>query len=64
MAAEGAIELIGAPSSEWLGVTLKRGERTFGVLVILAGSPAGPHVIVTVGRTPVSAASEAGTIAP
>ena len=34
MAAEGAIELIGAPSSEWLGVPLKRGERTFGVLVI------------------------------
>ena len=28
------IELIGAPSSEWLGVPLKRGERTFGVLVI------------------------------
>ena len=34
MAAEGLIELIGAPSSEWLGVPLKRGERTFGVLVI------------------------------
>ncbi len=34
MAADGLIELIGAPSSEWLGVPLKRGERTFGVLVI------------------------------
>ncbi len=34
MAAEGLIELLGAPSSEWLGVPLKRGERTFGVLVI------------------------------
>ncbi len=34
MAAEGEIELIGAPSSEWLGVPLKRGEHTFGVLVI------------------------------
>jgi two-component system cell cycle sensor histidine kinase/response regulator CckA len=34
MATEGAIELIGAPSSEWLGVPLKRGDRTFGVLVI------------------------------
>ena len=34
MAADGLIELIGPPSSEWLGVPLKRGERTFGVLVI------------------------------
>jgi two-component system cell cycle sensor histidine kinase/response regulator CckA len=34
LAKEGSIELIGAPSSEWLGVPLKRGERTFGVLVI------------------------------
>jgi len=34
MAKEGLIELIGAPSNEWLGVPLKRGERTFGVLVI------------------------------
>jgi two-component system cell cycle sensor histidine kinase/response regulator CckA len=34
MAADGLIELIGAPSSEWLGVPLKRGERTFGVLVV------------------------------
>ncbi|MBU4404529.1 MAG: response regulator [Candidatus Aminicenantes bacterium] len=34
MAKDGSIELIGAPSSEWLGVPLKRGERTFGVLVI------------------------------
>ena len=35
----------------------------FGVQVLLAGNPAGPHVIVTEGRTPVSAAAEAGTIA-
>ena len=34
MAAEGLIELLGSPSCEWLGVPLKRGERTFGVLVI------------------------------
>lgn len=34
----------------------------FGVQVLLAGSPAGPHVIVTEGRTPVSAAAQAGTI--
>ncbi len=34
MAADGLIELIGAPSSEWLGVPLKRGDRTFGVLVV------------------------------
>ena len=34
MAKDGSIELIGAPSCEWLGVPLKRGERTFGVLVI------------------------------
>ena len=36
----------------------------FGPQVLLAGSPAGPHVIVTEGRTPVSAAAGAGTIAP
>ncbi len=34
MAAEGLVDLIGSPSCEWLGVPLKRGERTFGVLVI------------------------------
>ncbi|MEI6614651.1 MAG: GAF domain-containing protein, partial [Chrysiogenales bacterium] len=34
MAVDGLIELIGPPSSEWLGVPLKKGERTFGVLVI------------------------------
>jgi two-component system, cell cycle sensor histidine kinase and response regulator CckA len=34
MAADGLIDLIGAPSCEWLGVPLKKGERTFGVLVI------------------------------
>jgi two-component system cell cycle sensor histidine kinase/response regulator CckA len=34
LAQDGLIDLIGAPSNEWLGVPLKRGERTFGVLVI------------------------------
>jgi two-component system cell cycle sensor histidine kinase/response regulator CckA len=34
MAQDGLIKLIGAPSNEWLGVPLKKGERTFGVLVI------------------------------
>ncbi|MDD8012381.1 MAG: response regulator [Acidobacteriota bacterium] len=34
MASEGLIDLIGSPSSEWLGVPLKWGERTFGVLVV------------------------------
>jgi PAS domain S-box-containing protein len=34
MAQDGLIELIGAPSSEWLGVPLKKGEHTFGVLVV------------------------------
>lgn len=46
------------------GVTASaRRDGPFGVQVLLAGSPAGPHVIVTEGRTPVSAAAEAGTIA-
>ena len=34
MAQEGLIELVGPPSCEWLGVPLKKGERTFGVLVV------------------------------
>ncbi|HSQ35159.1 MAG TPA: GAF domain-containing protein, partial [Candidatus Binatia bacterium] len=34
MADDGLIDLVGPPSSEWLGVPLKMGERTFGVLVI------------------------------
>jgi two-component system cell cycle sensor histidine kinase/response regulator CckA len=34
MAAEGLIDLIGTPSCEWLGVPLKRGESTFGTLVV------------------------------
>ena len=47
------------------GVTASaRRDGPFGAQVLLAGSPAGPHVIVTEGRTPVSAAAEAGTIAP
>ena len=31
---EGASELVGAPSLDWLGVPLKRGEATFGVLAV------------------------------
>jgi len=55
----------------WLDVARERGvtagnhrDGPFGTQVLLTGSPAGPHVIVTEGRTPVSAAAEAGTIAP
>ena len=55
----------------WLDAARERGvtassqrDGPFGVQVLLAGSPAGPHVIVTEGRTPVSAAAETGTIAP
>ena len=55
----------------WLDAARERGvtassqrDGPFGAQVLLAGSPAGPHVIVTEGRTPVSAAAEAGTIAP
>jgi hypothetical protein len=47
------------------GITASaRRDGPFGAQVLLAGSPAGPHVIVTEGRTPVSAAAGAGTIAP
>lgn len=35
----------------------------FGRQVLLAGAPAGPHVIVTEGRPPVSGAASPGTIA-
>jgi diguanylate cyclase (GGDEF)-like protein/PAS domain S-box-containing protein len=31
---DGEVELVGAPSVDWLGVPLKRGERTFGVLAV------------------------------
>ncbi len=34
MAADGLIDLLGSPSCEWMGVPLKRGDLTFGVLVI------------------------------
>ena len=34
MADDGLIDLVGPPSSEWMGVPLNRGEHTFGVLVI------------------------------
>jgi hypothetical protein len=47
------------------GVTLSaRREGPFGDQVLLASGPSGPHVIVTEGRSPVSGASPAGTIAP
>jgi hypothetical protein len=47
------------------GVTASaRRDGPFGAQVLLAGSPAGPHVIVTEGRTPVSSAAGPGTIAP
>jgi hypothetical protein len=46
------------------GVTASaRRDGPFGAQVLLAGSPAGPHVIVTEGRTPVSTDAGAGTIA-
>jgi len=32
--ATGEVELVGAPSLDWLGVPLKRGERAFGVLAV------------------------------
>ncbi len=31
---DSAVELLGAPSVDWLGIPLKRGERTFGVLAV------------------------------
>jgi diguanylate cyclase (GGDEF)-like protein/PAS domain S-box-containing protein len=34
LAASGEVELVGAPSLDWLGVPLKRGEHTFGVLAV------------------------------
>jgi diguanylate cyclase (GGDEF)-like protein/PAS domain S-box-containing protein len=34
LVAQGEVELVGAPSLDWLGVPLKRGERTFGALVV------------------------------
>jgi hypothetical protein len=47
------------------GVTVSaRLEGPFGDQVMLASGPTGPHVIVTEGRSPVSAGPPAGTIAP
>ena len=34
MISQGKIEVIGSPSVDWLGVPLKRGKKTFGVLVV------------------------------
>ncbi|HYO44054.1 MAG TPA: hypothetical protein VES19_12720 [Candidatus Limnocylindrales bacterium] len=46
------------------GVTVSaRREGPFGEQVLLASGPSGPHVIVTEGRSPVSGAAPAGTIA-
>jgi hypothetical protein len=57
--------LADAPSR---GVELRGGVRPggpFGAQALLAGSPpAGPHVIVVDGRSPVSIAGAAGTISP
>jgi PAS domain S-box-containing protein len=36
---DGEIELIGAPSIDWLGVPLKLGDTTFGVLVVQSYTP-------------------------
>jgi hypothetical protein len=61
----------GAGLDAWLaaaragGITVgARRDGPFGSQVLLAGSPAGPHVILTEGRTPVSADPVPGTIAP
>jgi hypothetical protein len=55
----------------WLAAAVERGvtagaqrDGPFGRQVLLAGGPAGPHLIVTEGRTPVSGPPAAGTIAP
>jgi hypothetical protein len=46
------------------GVTVDGGrEGPFGEQVVLAGAPTGPHIIISVGRTPVSATHAPGTIA-
>ncbi|HSB20322.1 MAG TPA: diguanylate cyclase [Anaeromyxobacteraceae bacterium] len=34
LASQGAVELVGGASLDWLGVPLKRGEQTFGVLAV------------------------------
>src|SRR5262249_37193677 len=34
LVAEGKVESVGSPSVDWLGVPLKRGSTTFGVLVV------------------------------
>ncbi len=56
---------------EWLDVASERGltasarrDGPFGLQALLAGAPAGPHVIVVEGRSPVAALRSAGTIAP
>jgi hypothetical protein len=47
------------------GVTASgRRDGPFGAQVLLAAGPAGPHVIVTEGRSPVSSVAPPGTIAP
>ncbi len=39
MVGRGELELVGAPSVAWLGVPLKRGGKTFGVLVVQSYDP-------------------------
>lgn len=39
LVAASEVELIGAPSIDWLGVPLKRGDKTFGVIVVQSYSP-------------------------
>ncbi len=39
LVARGDAQIIGAPSLDWLGVPLKRGERAFGVLVVQTYEP-------------------------
>jgi hypothetical protein len=71
---EGPCALYLAPAAgldAWVEAALERGvtvsarrEGPFGAQVLLASGPSGPHVVVTEGRSPVSSAVAAGTIAP
>jgi diguanylate cyclase (GGDEF)-like protein/PAS domain S-box-containing protein len=44
MAARGEVELVGAPSADWLGVPLKIGEATIGVLAVQSYVPTSRYV--------------------
>lgn len=53
------------PAARERGVSVgARREGPFGAQVLLAAGPAGPHIIVTEGRSPVSRPPLASTIAP